>query len=253
MPEIELYSGINKFKERTKMRRSSNLTLIIVALLFFSYQGLAQVVQKRSTQGAAKKELSTKVTKEEAVALTPLDKNSREYRQIVADKNFLAACEILAADGEMFVAESGQLSRDGEKFAATFNVVNEASQSTGAYRQLVYAFDGKESIAYFTERNENFTRPKSAVGGSAKKLSWPPSWWPGSGGGTISVGGGVKTGGGGVFQSWGDWHEVSIDNCHFTFSCPAINVGKMRQEQRTSNGSPTMTQTRWILIHCGCY
>jgi hypothetical protein len=32
------------------------------------------------------------------------------------------------------LAESGRLSRDGEKFAALFSVVNEATNSTGAYR-----------------------------------------------------------------------------------------------------------------------
>ena len=234
------------------MNRKLNLSLTIFAILVFSHQASAQIVQKRSTQEIAKKGLPTKVTEREAPALTPLRKNSQEYGRIVADKNFLAACEILAADGEMFVAESGQLSRDGEKFAATFNVVNEASKETGAYKQLVYAFDGKEAAVYFNEKNDNFRRTNSTGGGGsgAKGLKWPPAWWPGSGGG--SVGGGGPFGGGG-FQSWGDWHEVSTDNCHFSFICPAIHVGKMRLEQRTSNGSPTLTQTRWVLIHCGCY
>jgi hypothetical protein len=31
-----------------------------------------------------------------------------------------------------------------------------------------------------------------------------------------------------------------------------IHVGKMRLEQRSSNGSPAWTQSRWVLINCGC-
>jgi hypothetical protein len=238
------------------MSRTSKLTLTIVALSVLSQMGLAQVVQKRPTQEAPRKELPTKLTKQDAAASTPLDKGSREYRQIVADKKFMAACEILAADGEMFLAESGKLSRDGEKFAASFAVVNEAGNSPGAYRELVYAFDGKEAAVYFDGKNENFT-PSKPAGGSTKKIKWPPSWWPGSGGVTIGssgpFSGGPFSGGSPFSQSWGDWHEVGVDNCNFSFACPAIHYGKMRLEERSSNGSPKWTQTRWILIHCGCY
>jgi hypothetical protein len=237
------------------MSRTSNLTPAIVALLVISRLGTAQVVQKRPTQEAPRIAPATKVTRQEAAASTPLDTGSREYRQIVADRKFLAACEILAADGEKFVAESGRLSRDGEKFTALFNVVNEATNSTGAYRQLVYAFDGKEATVYFDGKNENFTPPKP-TGGSAKKIKWPPAWWPGSGGVTVGSSGssgGPFSGGGPFSQSWGDWHEVTVDNCNFSFACPAIHYGKMRLEERSSNGSPKWTQTRWIIIHCGCY
>lgn len=224
------------------MNRKLNIILTIFATLVFSYMGLAQIVQKKSTQQTTKKGLPIKITEQEAVTSTPLRTNSQEYRRIAEDKKFLAACEILAADGGMFVAESGQLLRNKEKFAVTFNVVNEAGKSTEEYKQLVYAFDGKEATVYFNEKNDNFT-PVESTGGSTQKLKWPPSWWIGSGGGSSS---------GGLFQSWGEWREVEIDNCHFSFVCPVIHAGKMRREERISKSNPNNKQNRWILIRCGC-
>jgi hypothetical protein len=237
------------------MSRKAKLTLTVVALMFVGQTGFARVVQKRPIQEAPRRELSSKVTKQEAVTSTRLDKNSREYNRVVADAKFLAACEILAADGEMFLDDSGKLSRDGEKFVATFSVVNEASKSPSEYKQLVYAFDGKESTVYFDGKNENFT-PTKPNGGGNKKIKWPPAWWPGSGGATIgsSPGGTNPFGSGGVFsQSWGDWHEAGVETCNFSFACPmTLHYGKMRLEERSSNGSPKWTQSRWILIRCGC-
>jgi hypothetical protein len=120
--------------------------------------------------------------------------------------------------------------------------VNEGSGDTGQYRQLVYAFDGKEAKIFFQEKNERYAKSK-AVGPGAKKIKFPPDWWPGSGGGSTGLGGGT---------SWGDWHQVSIDNCHGNFACPFVHVGKMRQEERVSNSNSSIKQTRWILISCGC-
>lgn len=183
--------------------------------------------------------------KETAIALTPLDQNSQEYKRIAADKKFLDACEILAADGGMFLVESGQLSKDGEKFSATFNVANELSKSTGEYKQLVYNFDGKESAIYFNEKNDKFMRTTPSSNQKLTWPKWPPSWWPGSGNG------GISTGGAGIGHSWSEWQEVSREcrpNLN-SIACP-IHIGEMRKEQRTSNTGAV--QTRSILIHCGC-
>jgi len=220
------------------------LTLIATAFVIsVSRVGAAEPAQKKSDQEP--KRTSSESATGETIKTQRPDKNSPELRRVYRDAKFLQACATLAADGEMFVADSAQLSKDKEKFAVTFDVVNEANKSTGEFKQLVYAFDGKEATVFFNKKNDKFTRTKPK-GGGAQTLKWPPKWWPGSGAGNIGLG----CGGSG----WGDWYEVTIDNCHFTFiSCLGLHAGKMRGEERICNGNPSVKQTRWILIHCACW
>ncbi len=225
------------------MKRKTNLLLTILAIFILGITASAQGGKKKLPREAEKLAAAVTKTGDGAVTLTSLKPGSPELEKAYADKNFLDACAILAASGEMFLAGSAQIARDGEKYAITFDVVIEATKTPGQYRQLVYAFDGKESSAYFNEKNEKYVQPK-ARSGAASKIKWPPVWWPGSGGGSTGVGGGFE---------WGDWYQVSIDNCHFNFICPFIHAGKMRQEERVSKANSSIKQTRWILISCGCH
>lgn len=235
------------------MRGKTKLTLTILATLVLGSSGGAQSVRRVVPKEAEKRAPPAVSVREEALVTKRLERDSTELQKVYDDKKFLDACTVLAASGEMFLADSARVARDGDKFAVTFNVVNEVSQEPGQYKQLVYAFDGKEAITYFNEQNDNYARVKPASGaaGKIKLPPWPPKWtppkwtppkeWPGSGGGTIGLGGGPE---------WDDWHEVSVE-CHPSLLCP-IYSNKMRQEERASKTSPWIKQTRWILIHCGC-
>jgi hypothetical protein len=239
MPEDRALLASTEIRRKT-MHRRPLLTLTIFAPLLLISLATAQPAQRPSE--TVKKDLAVRAAPAEATAAKRVDKKSREYAQMVADKNFLAACEVVLADGEKLVPDSGQISQEGPAFTITHSVVNEGSGDTGQYRQLVYAFDGKEAKIFFQEKNERYAKSK-AVGPGAKKIKFPPDWWPGSGGGSTGLGGGT---------SWSDWHQVSIDNCHANFFCPVFHMGKMRQEERVSNSNSSIKQTRWILISCGC-
>lgn len=237
------------------MKSKTNLPLTILAILILSIAGSAQGGKKKLPREAEKKNAAAVMakTEDEAATSTPVKPGSPELEKVYTDKNFLAACEILAAGGEMFLADSARVSRDGEKYAVTFDVVIEATKTPGQYRQLVYAFDGKEATVYFSGENDRYTAPKTTPGSNAK-IIWPPKWWPkppkswpGSGG----------TGTGPIIpgEPWGDWHEVSRE-CHATVA-PACSItlqgAWMKKEERTSTTNAGNKQTRWILIHCGCY
>lgn len=223
------------------MHRKPLLALTIFAPLLFSSLATAQVTQRPNRQEGVTREVAVRAA--EATPAKRLDKKSREYAQMVADKTFLDACEVVLADGERVVSDSGQISQAGSAFTITLNVTDDATGATGEYRQLVYSFDGKDAKVFFNEKNERYTKQKTAVGSGVKKIKFPPDWWPGSGGGSTGLGGG---------SSWSDWHQVSIDNCHANFFCPFIHMGKMRQEERVSNLNSSIKQTRWILLSCGC-
>jgi hypothetical protein len=239
------------------MIRKLNLILTMLALLLACQAGAAQGVQKRVPMEINKRGATEARPRSEKVVSRGVERCSPEMERAFGDEKFLAASEVLLASGEMFLAESAQLSTVGEKSSLTFDVVNEASREPGQYRQLVYAFDGKESIAYFYQQNENYRPSQPAVGGNAKLQlpSWPPkwtppklnppSWWPGSGGGNFNPG----------VTDYGDWKEVSTE-CHWTTLCPLIGLnvfGKMRQERRVSQSNPNATpETRWVLVNCVC-
>lgn len=244
------------------MRRSTNLMLTILAMLVLSNSGAAQSVQKKVSREVGKTGPSPVSVKSEAAASTRdgavvskrLERGSPELEQVFADKKFLDACTTLVTSGEMFLIESGQIAKDGAAFAVTFSVVDEVTKEPGQYKQLVYAFDGKDAFAYFVDQNPNY-RPVKSTSGAASKIklpAWPPtwtppkwtppSWWPGSGGGSVGAGGGFE---------WSDWQQVSVE-CHPNLICPFIHQGRMRQEERASKSNPTIKQSRWILINCGC-
>ena len=224
------------------MNSKIHVTLIMLAAVLTLNVGMAQTAPSVSTKPAAKTQSAQTAAKNEAVISRPLSKASPELKRAYGDKKFLAACEILAADGEMFLADTARISRTGEKFSITFKVVTEKNQAVGEYKQLVYSFDGKASSVSFNEKNDKYA-PVFSPSAKNLKLKWPPAWWPGSGTGTIGIGGGT---------SWGEWQPKSIDNCHFNFPCSPFHVGKMREEERISNSNTSVKQTRWILIYCGC-
>jgi hypothetical protein len=235
-----------------KMKRTATLILMFFTVVVFSGLSFAQGGKKKLPREAEK----IAAVRTAAVVSKRLSRDSPEVKQALADKKFQDAGLLLATSGEMFEIDSAQLSTDGEKSEVSFNVVDETTKAPGQYRQLVYSFDGKDAVIYFGEQNERYVQ-RRLVSGGANKLQWPPptpqwwpsSWptppWPGSGGGTIGFGGGFN---------WGDWHEVSIDECHFTFVpiCSPLHAGKMRQEERVSKSNPSVKQTRWILLRCGC-
>lgn len=234
------------------MKRTTTLVLAIFTVLVFSSLSFAQGGKKKLPREAEK---IAAIRTAEVVSKRPT-RDSPELKQALADKTFQDACLLLATSGEMFEVDSAQLSTDGEKSEVSFNVVNETTKAPGQYKQLVYSFDGKDAVTYFNGQNEKYVQPRTVSGG-ASKLQWPPptpkwwpsSWptppWPGSGGGTIGLGGGFDC---------GEWHQVSIDECHFTFIpiCSPLHAGKMKQEERVSTSNPSVKQTRWILLRCGC-
>jgi hypothetical protein len=211
---------------------------------------------KRGPSAPVKASEATALTKEGPIATTRLERGSPEMERAFADRKFLEACTTLVTDKEMFLIDSAQIARDKESFAITFKVVNEVTQEPGQYRQLVYAFDGKEALVYFSDENSGHIKVKTAAGSNIKiKLppwppkwtppKWnPPDWWPGSGG---------VTGWGGDID-WGDWKEISVE-CHASLLCPTFpfaHMGIMRQQVRASKSNPVIQETRWILVHCGC-
>lgn len=233
-----------------------NLILTMLGLLLLCQAGAAQGVQKSVPKEIDKRGATEARQRSDKVVSRRVERGSPEMERAFGDKKFLTACEVLLASGEMFLAETAQFSTVGKKSSLTFDVVNEASREPGQYRQLVYAFDGKESIAYFYQQNENYRPSKPAAGGNAKlqlppwppkwtppKLN-PPSWWPSSGGGSANPSG----------TNWGDWKEVSTE-CHWTALCPLIGLsvlGKMRQEKRVSTSNSNVSEIRWVLVNCIC-
>src|SRR5258706_15672774 len=157
-----------------------NLILTMFALLLPCQAGAAQGVRKSAPLEIDKRGKTEAGPRSEKMVSRRVERGRPEMGRAFGDKKFLAACEVLLGSGEMFLAESAQFSTDGEKSSLTFNVVNEASREPGQYRQLVYAFDGKESIAYFYQQNENYRASKPAGGGNAKLQlpPWPPKWTP---------------------------------------------------------------------------
>ena len=238
------------------MKRKDHLILTTLALLLLCQSGAAQGVPERVPREIDKRRATEARPRSEKVVSRRVERGSPEVERAFGDRKFLDACEVLLASGEMFLVESAQFSTDGEQSALTFDVVNEASGEPGQYRQLVYAFNGKESIVYFYQQNENYKPSEPAAGGNAKlqlppwppkwtppKLN-PPSWWPGSGGVNINPG----------VTDWGDWKEVST-GCHWTALCPLIGLnvfGKMRQERRASKSNPNVTEDRWVVLNCVC-
>jgi hypothetical protein len=215
------------------MKRMITMALAIFAVAACSSLGLAQRIQQAAPLTART---------ETAMREKRLHQGSPELTQVFADQKFLDACAILATSGEMFLVDSAVQSSDGKQSFITFTVVTEGTKEPGQYKQLVYEFDGKDRVVYFNDRNDRYQKLKSTPT-STSKMKWPPSWWPGSGGGSTGLGGGFD---------WEDWHQVSIDNCHANFACPFVHVGKMRQEERASKANPAIKQTRWILVSCGC-
>src|ERR1044072_9165441 len=131
------------------MRSRTKLTLTIFTILILGGLGMAQSVQ-RNAPTEVKKKASLKTT-ERATEIRRLERSIPELQKIYEDRKFLDACTVLATSGEMFWSDVAQIARDGEKFAVTFNVVNEVTKEPGQYKQLVYAFDGKNSLVYFNE------------------------------------------------------------------------------------------------------
>jgi hypothetical protein len=228
------------------MRGKTNLILTLLAVVAFGGLGLAQQTERKLHREAERVPV--------AFVAKRATRDSREVQAALADKKFLDACEILFTSGEMFLVDSAQVSTAGAQFVVTFNVVNEVTKEPGQYKQLVYEFDGKDSATAFNQENRSYRKPNLA--GNTSKIKWPPPpppWWPGSGGNTIGGSGPIFGGGtiSGGFQ-WDDWHQVAVDNCHVTFFCPMFHTGKMKQEERASKANPSIKQTRWLLISCGC-
>jgi hypothetical protein len=176
-----------------------------------------------------------------------LERTAPDLQAVYADEKFLAACEILAADGEMFLESSAVQDEVDGASQITFDVVNEETQAPGVYPKLVYARSGDETLVYFDGTTmDDGTIPKSgAFNGEGAK--WPPRWWPGGGGG--SGGGG---GGGGICWNWGGWQFVA-QYCDFRFFCFFRWQRALYQDQkRVCNTNPSNVQTRTIKISCGC-
>jgi len=219
------------------MNHKFNFIVVIIAFFLFSAVGMAQTVPKPTVKATTQTS-----PKSETLTSRPIDKRSPELRRAFADKKFLDACEILAIDGEMFLADTARISTDGKRFSITFSVVNERNRSGGRYKQLVYSFDGKESGVTFKEKNDKYVPVKTSGDVKNLKLKWPPDWFPSRSGGTLGSGGGF---------SWGPWTEVKVE-CRFDFFCPGQHIAKMRLQERSSISNPHIKQTRWILFHCYC-
>ena len=133
------------------MKSMTTMALAIFAVTACSSLGLAQRVQQAAPLTART---------ETAMKEKRLHQGSPELTQVFADKKFLDACEILATSGEMFLVDSAVMSSDGNQSFITFKVVNEGTKEPGQYRQLVYAFDGKDApkALYFNEKNDTYQK-----------------------------------------------------------------------------------------------
>jgi hypothetical protein len=175
-----------------------------------------------------------------------LDKTSAEYQRVVKDPQFLGACEVMTADGEMFDENSAIYARKNGGYEISFAVINETTLKPGHFQKLVYANDGLNTVVYFDDKNPSDT----SVTGS-QKLQWPPKWWPG-GGGSGSGGGSGGGYGSGFCWQWTSWSIISY-NCSYSFSCFFNNQkAKFKVEQRTCRTNPSNVQTRTVKLHCGC-
>lgn len=171
---------------------------------------------------------------------------SAEYQAVVRNIQFLGACEVLTADGEMIDSNSAVYMAKNGSYEVSFAVVNEVTGKPGVYQKLVYASNDGNTFVYFDDKNPSDT----SVTGS-QKLQWPPKWWPG-GGGSGSGGGSGGGSGSGFCWQWTAWSAISY-NCSYSFSCFFNNQkAKFKVEQRTCRTNPSNIQTRTVKMHCGC-
>jgi uncharacterized repeat protein (TIGR01451 family) len=173
-------------------------------------------------------------------------------KQVLQDKEFLKAIEIVANDGQMINPEKAKISRKENTYEISWDIMDASGSGNVEYKKLVFDFDGEKAVASFDELNERFDVKGNPP--PAAKLSWPPKWWPGGGSGGSGGSGGT---GGWVlgfcgFNNWSAWITTNTF-CGYNYFCVFNNQqARYRTETRYCKNNPSNVQTRTVKLHCGC-